>query len=84
MDLAGPEPAINDWLRKVAGERSVSVIPGGEGLVRCEVQQSAGDDLRETLAKQAVERGFGLRRLDLRRKNLETLYTEVVLRRSAS
>ncbi|WP_020470218.1 ATP-binding cassette domain-containing protein [Zavarzinella formosa] len=84
MDLTGPEPAISDWFKKVAGTRPANIIPGEEGIVRCEVEQSAGDDLRETLAKQAVERGFGLRRLDIRRKNLDTLYSEVVLRRSAS
>ena len=84
MDLTGPEPAISDWLKKVAGARPATVTAGAEGIVRCEVEQGAGDDLRESFARQAVERGFGLRRLDLRRKNLETLYTEVVLRRSAS
>ncbi len=84
MDLAGPAGAVAEWLPTVAGPRVARALPAEDGLIRCEVEQAAGEDLRETLAKQAVERGFGLRRLDLRRKNLETLYTEVVLRRSAS
>lgn len=87
MDLAGPRGDIDEWFKKVAGNRTASVSEGDDGAFRCELQQApgdAGDTLRESLAKQAVERGFGLRRLDIRRKNLETLYTEVVLRRSAS
>jgi len=84
MELAGAEAAINEWFKKVAGNRAVSVTRADDGAFLCELQEAPGDDLRESLSKQAVERGFGLRRLDIRRKNLENLYTEVVLRRSAS
>lgn len=84
MELTGTEAAISEWFSKAVDQRPVTVIPTMRNTIRCEVVQSGSVDLRENLAKQAIERGFGIRQIDLARKNLETLYTEVVLRRSAS
>jgi len=39
-------------------------------------------DLREELAKRVVGKGWGIRRLDLRRESLEDLFTKVVLRQA--
>ena len=41
-------------------------------------------NLDSSLAKQVLEKGWSVRRLDLRRKNLEALYTDVVLSRDAA
>jgi ABC-2 type transport system ATP-binding protein len=55
--------------------------PLDDGVTGFEIEQERSHDLREALAKRIIERGWSIRRLDLRRRNLEALYTDVVLSR---
>ena len=81
MDVRGPTAEVAGWLEKEPGVKSSSVKAAADGIAACEVVADQGQDLREKLARKAFEKGWAVRRLDLRRKNLEALYTDVVMRR---
>ena len=52
-----------------------------DGVCTLEVHTDRGQDLREPLAKKLVEKGWGVRRLELRRARLEEVYMNVVFQR---
>jgi len=81
MEVRGPAEQIPLWLETQPGVKKVSTRPIDDGLIAVEIEQERGKDLRESLGKKVIEQGWSIRRLDLRRKNLEGLYTDVVLNR---
>jgi ABC-2 type transport system ATP-binding protein len=81
MQVRGPSEAVADRIRRQPGVKSVIAKDAGDGLLNVEVIPVGASDLREALAKTMFEAGYAVRQLDLRRKNLEALYTEVVLGR---
>jgi ABC-2 type transport system ATP-binding protein len=83
MEVRGPEEGVRKLLEQQAGVKKLSTKPIQDGLLGVEVEQERGSDLREALASKIVTAGWSVRRLDLRRKNLEALYTDVVLSRDA-
>jgi len=64
--------------------KKVADRPLDDGVTLFEIEQERGQDLREPLGKKVFEKVYPIRRLDLRRKNLEALYTDVVLSRDAA
>lgn len=83
MEVRGPEDGVRQLLEQQTGVKKVSTKPIQDGLLGVEIEQERGSDLREALAGKIVTAGWSVRRLDLRRKNLEALYTDVVLSRDA-
>ena len=80
LEVRGPSGPVTAWLEKEEGVTRVKAHPVEPDLTQFEVQTARNADLREALAKQIVQHGWSVRRLDLRREKLEDLYTRVVLR----
>ena len=83
VEVRGPREAASAVLRErndlvVLSERAIE-----SDLTAFELQSRDGKDPREALARQIIERGWNLRRLDVQRVNLEALFTEVVLRENS-
>ncbi|MBA2224764.1 MAG: ATP-binding cassette domain-containing protein [Thermogemmata sp.] len=80
VEVRGPREAASAVLR----ERNDLIVLSERGiesdLTAFELQSRDGKDPRETLARQIIERGWNLRRLDVQRVSLEALFAEVVLR----
>ena len=84
MEVRGPADEVRKLLEQQAGVKKVTDRPLEDGMSLFEVEQDRNQDLRESLGKKVFEKGYAVRRLDLRRKNLEGLYTDVVLNRDAA
>ena len=81
MEVRGPADEVGAFLQQQSGVKKVTPRDLEDGVTGFEIEQERGRDLRENLARQVLDRGWPVRRLDLRRKNLEALYTDVVLSR---
>jgi len=81
LEVRGPAEDVTGVLQHEPGVKKVTSRPLDDGVTGYEIEQEKGKDLREALAKRVIEKGWTVRRLDLRRKNLEALYTDVVLSR---
>jgi ABC-2 type transport system ATP-binding protein len=84
MEVRGPADEVKNVIEQQSGVKKVTTKPMDDGVNGFEIEQERGRDLREALASQVVGKGWAVRRLDLRRKNLEALYTDVVLSRDAA
>ncbi|TAN32489.1 ABC transporter ATP-binding protein [bacterium] len=73
MLVQGDGPEIDIRLRAVPGVEGLSITQAGEGLWRV-VVAAAKADLRDELARAAVEGGFGLRELQARTLSLEEVF----------
>ncbi len=83
MEIRGPIENVRNWLEKEAGIARVKFLSAEHDLSLVEIETVQHSDMREILARRVVERGWSIRRLDLRRQKLEDLYMNVVLRRTA-
>src|SRR4051812_38030284 len=83
LEARGPAEELRKVLEQQAGVKKVTDRPLDDGVTVFEIEQERGQDLREAVGKKVFEKGYAIRRLDLRRKNLEALYTDVVLSRDA-
>jgi len=81
LEVRGPAEEAKKLLEEQAGVKKVTERPLDDDVTGFEIEQERTHDLREALAKRIIERGWSILRLDLRRKNLEALYTDVVLSR---
>lgn len=80
LEVRAPAEAVKSFLSaepNVAGFESVKADDGFAGF---EVRAHHGIDLRELLAKRIAEKGWGLRRIDLRRETLEDTFMKVMVR----
>ena len=80
IEVRGPANDIRQWLEHEPGIARVRLLSQDKETASFELETVNHADLRETLAKRVIEKGWSLRRLDLRRQKLEDLYTSVVLR----
>jgi ABC-2 type transport system ATP-binding protein len=81
VEARGPADQIANVLRQIDGVRKVVHQPTADGLNGFEVQTANNSDLREQIFQRiAAHQGWTIRRLDLRRRKLEDLFVEVVLR----
>jgi ABC-2 type transport system ATP-binding protein len=83
LEVRGPASEVKPWLEKEQGVARVKSLPCEKELCLFEIETVRNADLRETLAKSVVEKGWPLRRLEMRRQRLEDLYMNVVLRGDA-
>ena len=81
VEVRGPDDQVRDFLKHQPGVDAVDPVTAGDGVCAFDVRTAHGHDLREQLAKKLVEKGWGVRRLDLRRAKLADVYMEAVFRR---
>ncbi|HEX3152458.1 MAG TPA: ATP-binding cassette domain-containing protein [Gemmataceae bacterium] len=84
LEARGPADDIKQVIAKQPGIKNVTSRELDDGVSLFEADQEKGHDLRELVGRKVFEAGYTVRRLDLRRKNLEALYTDVVLSRDAA
>ncbi|MBX9626246.1 MAG: ABC transporter ATP-binding protein [Gemmataceae bacterium] len=81
VEVRGPADAVTRFL---ADQPEVATVaPAGHGggeLTAFDIRTRDRKDLREALAGRLAAKGWGVRRLDLKRASLEEVYTSVVLR----
>jgi ABC-2 type transport system ATP-binding protein len=81
IEARGPVDKIAEALRQVDGVKRVAHTALDDGWHNFELRTQADRDPREAIFKRfAHQDGWSLRRLDLRRRKLEDLFVEVVLR----
>jgi ABC-2 type transport system ATP-binding protein len=81
LEARGPADQIANVLRQVEGVRKVVHQPTGDGLSAFEIRTAENADVRERIYERiAAQKGWTIRRLDLRRRKLEDHFVEVVLR----
>jgi ABC-2 type transport system ATP-binding protein len=83
MDLRGPADVMETFLTEYPGVKRVTARPLGDDLTGFEIEPERGQDLREPLAKKVIEKGWSVRRLDVRRKGLDAVYMDVVASRDS-
>ncbi len=82
FEVRGPEAKAQAVLAGHAGVSDVAVTPGAEAdLAVFTVRTDHGHDLREPLARRLVEQGLGVRRVEVKRPNLEDTFMRVVFQR---
>jgi len=78
MEVRGPAETIERFLREQPEVALVQAQALEATLTAFEIRAKDRKDLRELLAGRLAARGWALRRLDLKRANLEDQYTAVV------
>jgi ABC-2 type transport system ATP-binding protein len=81
VEVRGPAEAVTKFLQEQPELAKVVPGPADGDLTAYEIHTKGGRDLREELARRLSARGWGIRKLDVRRVSLEALFTGVVLRR---
>ena len=75
VEVRGPRDAVGAWLRSQSPD--ARDLSSADGAATFELPQLSTDQ-GERLAKGVIEHGWGLRRLEVRRRRLDDLYSEVV------
>jgi ABC-2 type transport system ATP-binding protein len=79
LEVRGPTEQIAGALRATDGVAQVSSLSSpGDGLAAFEVRTRGNQDLRERISERMAKNGWVIRRLDLRRRNLEDRFLEVL------
>jgi ABC-2 type transport system ATP-binding protein len=77
VEARGPASEIHAALKDIDGVAQVKMEPQSEGFTLFEMLTKDLRDLREEVAKKMLQRGWGLRRLDLRRRKLQDRWSEI-------
>ena len=80
LEVRAPAETVKNFLTADPQVSGIASLPADEGCVGFEVSAVNGADLREPLAKRIAEKGWGLRRIDLRRETLEDTFMKVMVR----
>lgn len=65
----------------VPGVERASAVPAGDGWAAVSVQSRPDADVREAVSRKAFEKGWGVRRLELKRERLEDTFMKVAYQR---
>jgi ABC-2 type transport system ATP-binding protein len=87
LEARGSSADLQEALRSLEGVTEVRTIPAElqeANVVALEVRTRDDRDLREAVSRRVVERGATLRRLDLKRRSLRDLFTQITTRRAAA
>src|SRR5262245_46975221 len=82
LEVHGPADAVKKFLSEQPELISVEAKAFDGDLTAFEVKARDRKDPREALATRLIGKGWGIRRLEIRKVSLEALFTDVVLRRS--
>src|SRR5262249_11806870 len=80
VEVRGPSETVTKFLRDQPEITVVNPTAVEPDLTSFEIKTKDRKDLREPLAAKLVGKGWGVRRLNLRKPSLEGQYTAVVLR----
>ncbi len=81
IDIRGPQDGVLKFLQDQSEIATVAERPSESDLLTFEIKtRDRNKDFREELSRRIAQKGWGIRRLDLRREKLEDLFTAVVLR----
>jgi ABC-2 type transport system ATP-binding protein len=81
VEVRGPAEDVTKFLQEQPDVASVAAAPTAEAdLTAYQIKTRDRQDLREALSARLAGKGWGIRRLDLRRVSLEEIFTGVVLR----
>lgn len=80
LEVRAPSETVRSFLTADPLVSGVASLPADDGFSGFEVSAVNGVDLREPLAKRIAEKGWGLRRIDLRRETLEDTFMKVMVR----
>jgi ABC-2 type transport system ATP-binding protein len=78
LEIRGPSEAVTAFLREQPELASVTAKTTESDVTTFEIRTRDRRDQREELAKRITARGWGIRRLDLRRVSLDDLFGAVV------
>jgi len=81
VEVRGPTEDVTRFLAETDGVTEVIPGPMLEGWAEYILRLKAEADPREVLAKRAIENGWGVRRLELRRERLEDTFMRVAYQR---
>jgi ABC-2 type transport system ATP-binding protein len=80
VEVRGPVEVVTQFLNEQPELASVVAAQSSDGVTTFELKtRDRHQDLREDLARRISAKGWGIRRLDLRRVTLENVFTAVVL-----
>jgi ABC-2 type transport system ATP-binding protein len=80
VEVRGPAEQVTAYLQEQPDVVSVAASPVEADVTAYQIKTRDRQDLREALSARLAGRGWGIRRLDLRRESLEDLFTAVVVR----
>ncbi|MFO0848943.1 MAG: ATP-binding cassette domain-containing protein [Gemmataceae bacterium] len=81
LEVRGPAEQVTPFLKNQPGVSEVRALGEHDGAGRFELKTHHGQDLREPLNQKLVEKGWGVRRLELRREKLEDTFLRVIFQR---
>lgn len=84
VEVRGPRDAVTRFLQDQPELTSVAGTAGDDDLTTFDVKTKGGRDLREELARRVSSKGWGIRRLDVKRVALEAIYNAVVMRQQSA
>ncbi len=77
IEAKGPEQQIANQLRTLKGVTSVTQRSVGDGFSAFDIRCAESHDLREEVYQLISQNGWGLRKLDQRRRNLQDRWNEI-------
>ena len=77
LEVRGPVEAVTASLRSLDGVARLHSRPLGDGLTEFEIRTAKMQDLREAVAERMMKNGWVIRRLDLRRRDLQDRWNEI-------
>src|SRR5436305_5892055 len=80
VEVRGPAEQVTKFLQEQPDVATVTATAVDADLTAYQIKTRDRQDLREALSARLAGRGWGIRRLDLRRESLEDLFTAVVVR----
>ena len=84
IEVRGPVEAVEAFVREQPGLTAVEARPHAGDLTEFVVRTADRVDPREALAAKVAAKGWGVRRLELRKVNLDAVFNEVVRTRPAA
>jgi ABC-2 type transport system ATP-binding protein len=77
LEVRGPVDAVTSSLRSLDGVARLHSQPLGNGLTEFEIRTAKMQDLREAISERMMKNGWVIRRLDLRRRDLQDRWNEI-------
>jgi ABC-2 type transport system ATP-binding protein len=77
LEVRGPVEQVTGTIQQTEGVASVQVGASDDGVTTYEVRTHHDRDLREPIAQRLAGHGWGLRRLDVRRRRLQDRWNEI-------
>jgi ABC-2 type transport system ATP-binding protein len=81
LEVKGKSDEVSKLFGAVDGVVSVVATQSSDGWATLDVKVGHEKDLRETLVRKATEKGWGVRRVELRREKLEDTFMRVAYQR---